>query len=1249
MDSFVPGRQQDASPIIRGFHYQIQLTLDRWLDLRDNEVLILECGEDIDKTFSVLNASGPEAARRELEQVKARGRNLTLRSSDAVEAIANFACHLAANPDASLYFRFTTTASPGRERLSPLPAGSKAIEVWNNLRKIESPTSEDSNLLAKLYDLLRQLRRPNSYDADAWATWTAIAEGHGVVTLDAFIRSFEWCCEQDQPEDLRGHLIERLSSFENGDAISAEHRYDQIVAHLLSLLSQDEDKQLTSDALTDVLKRPTLAQHDRVRLAFLEQITKSHSNLLASLQHAFEHLPNQISQHLLIFGDAIRDLKLIDPSQSLPAPPSLVAKLAHRNDTVSTLRGEYAFPGWLALHGDYGVGKSHLGLLVSEQFDGVALGISMLGLEHQAAGHALLSLTGQEHVLSGLAASDRGVIFVDNIPEMPPGSVLEEALLVLAVIANRARRLVISTSRYGFPSSLINRAPFTITPKQSPPFSDEDASELFTAHEVDAALLSENRITTMNSMCSGHPVLLTALARYLVLHKTEPGKAFVKALMGEHRKEIDLETTSIVIDTVESAECRQLLYRLASVGTPLSHEEIRIVATADPALPEPTACIARLNGLWLRRADKQRYEVSPLALPLGKDVNPEVRKSVHQRAARLILRRDGIGSSEFMRSVTSFLIAGEYNTAATVLVQGNMKVPVKRTGYDALGLLLFFPANKPADLSPAIELPLRAAQAVTSAFTKADAEPYLARIRVLTEADSDATAVGATLAGSILITSAIDVPAHLAILGATLFERYSQSPEYPQELAHEWPQKFDGIHLLLATASIKTWDELSEYIELLATIPQERRLELLDRDELIGGAQVTVFRPLFDDNGDVTSGSLKRLPQIESRCCELGLERYAIEAAIAKLIIIGEYQKDLDGMLAEGDRALARYKDNPSGVAKLTAMIGQQLHLSKQSARGLPLIARGLAVSDGITGIERANRLVDAINAAWESDNDPIPYANELAQMLDAGQLNIDESQCQMHAQVAIVLWKNDQRIEAFRHYEIAVGRFALIRESPRIGQLGVGLAHCLSYSMFIAETGQPPPEASDGGPYGEPIPRIFSGTNLEMARRWKGRQSLPIMRWFLGRLAEALDLHDESVQWLDAAFESGVKAKVPSLLAVLTPRAVMSAARQSDWVSAVEMAIVHGRARVFSMQFLGDTDEILRDDVRFEPLAVLDDPKQENQAERFSLWLLSRAIIPHAAKIVRLLKCWKLRVMRVWTLGLSSVASLAMPSWMAC
>ena len=72
---FTAPRDRDAWSTIRGFVYQADLTIKRWLDLDADQELQLECGEDIDTVTNYIQSGD---ALRLLEQVKHRETNVTL-------------------------------------------------------------------------------------------------------------------------------------------------------------------------------------------------------------------------------------------------------------------------------------------------------------------------------------------------------------------------------------------------------------------------------------------------------------------------------------------------------------------------------------------------------------------------------------------------------------------------------------------------------------------------------------------------------------------------------------------------------------------------------------------------------------------------------------------------------------------------------------------------------------------------------------------------------------------------------------------------------------------------------------------------------------------------------------------------------------------------------------------------------------------------------------------------------------------
>src|SRR5258708_5302233 len=132
MNAFTTYEDRDAWFVIRGYVYQVHVTISDWLALQPDHQLLLECGEDIDHVQEDLGRRGSENGRV-LGQIKFRQKAVTLRSADVIEAIVSFFRHIRANPNLKLRFRFLTTARTGRERKSSVPGGEAALDAWEKL------------------------------------------------------------------------------------------------------------------------------------------------------------------------------------------------------------------------------------------------------------------------------------------------------------------------------------------------------------------------------------------------------------------------------------------------------------------------------------------------------------------------------------------------------------------------------------------------------------------------------------------------------------------------------------------------------------------------------------------------------------------------------------------------------------------------------------------------------------------------------------------------------------------------------------------------------------------------------------------------------------------------------------------------------------------------------------------------------------------------------------------------------------
>ncbi len=147
---FSPTRDREACSAIRGYVYQIDRTIDRWLNLSSDQRLELERGEDIDIVGQCMLVDDSSRETRLLEQVKHRERRITLRTDCALEALANFHDHCASNPQLDLRFCFVTNATIGREQLDPFPNHAPGIALWEQIRCANLPKDQIPGALASL-------------------------------------------------------------------------------------------------------------------------------------------------------------------------------------------------------------------------------------------------------------------------------------------------------------------------------------------------------------------------------------------------------------------------------------------------------------------------------------------------------------------------------------------------------------------------------------------------------------------------------------------------------------------------------------------------------------------------------------------------------------------------------------------------------------------------------------------------------------------------------------------------------------------------------------------------------------------------------------------------------------------------------------------------------------------------------------------------------------------------------------------
>jgi hypothetical protein len=285
--SFIVSRgRRDATVVIRGYVYQVNTTLLRWIDLPAGHRLELEAGEDIDIVRNALVNGEPD---RIFEAVKHRERNLTLRSPEALAAVATFHEHRRANRSLNLTFRYVTNSAVGTEDPPITDLGTPGIHIWERIRTDIVAGKQKRSLISAIRTFLAQCSCPSDLADSTWNEFGRYIKKATIPEINRFIAAFEWGIGQDSPDDLEGRIrYELVNRGRVKSADDAEIAFQHLFHFVFALLSQRSDKVLTAELLSEQLEKLDQAESGRNILSRL-------NGLEASVLSRFDRLEQQLA------------------------------------------------------------------------------------------------------------------------------------------------------------------------------------------------------------------------------------------------------------------------------------------------------------------------------------------------------------------------------------------------------------------------------------------------------------------------------------------------------------------------------------------------------------------------------------------------------------------------------------------------------------------------------------------------------------------------------------------------------------------------------------------------------------------------------------------------------------------------------------------------------------------------------------------------------------------------------------------
>lgn len=1072
--TFVTNPRRDASPTIAGFVFQVNLSILRWIELQEGEHLELERGEDID---TVQNGNdGISAERRLLEQVKVRsGRTLTLRSEEALEALANFCSHRAANPEWNLKFRYVTTADSGAEQGWARP--DSGIETWTALQRGRYDDTTRCEAIPALRTFLRSCARPEKVSAQVWQALQQVLACDDDMKLSEVISAFEWGIGSGDYSHVEKQIVAALTR--GITAEEASQAYEHLFAFVFRLLCQPGQKMLTRSQLTTELQAPLVTPSDRAILELVGNELGQMTVRIAAVETAMSHQANEVAtlkQTVGLIGkslgfDSAFALSAVSLSTELPEQ---VSPRAAREELVGALLRRAQTDGIVAVVAEPGSGKTQVLLLSigKAKRNHHWLNIPRLGTEAQACillDALVRSVSGQENDLpfqelyDSAAERFRGaLVVIEDLPRVTPGGPLAARIERFGRRVKEVDAYLLMTSYYPLPTTTelsIGRIRFDV-----PRFTIADVAEILASADAPQRLRTEKVYQLLVSVAEGLPTLVMAGVRYLIARNwsfttTEIEGLFLGEFASAHRH----DASSLLQITVPDTEERELLVRMSLAIGPFTMDDIASVARVPKAIRLPGEKVQRATGLWLQQVGKGRYLRSPLITPtLADSLDPTTQKGVHHVLAQRILAGKILQPIDAFACVNHLMMAGDLAFAVLVAIQTlaafmELDEPIE----DDFSFSQMWPSPEVlANVDVNLQINLRAMQVDVRAKQGRDVA------KVAEVLDALIAQVRGKGWGVAVACSGLAI--HLVWRHPILANRYlllaldnyedarlpdgSVLPHTPYPLEHIlWVSAYN----CKSDADVDSW---------LATISRytPTQIETLKRSDMMED-NITILcdgiwmRVYQKPEAERDWGPVRRkLEEVEATARAIGFPLLEAAAVRTRVMVLAEWDKQLEAAMTLSESSL-KHLDADDCRFLVMEVTGRQLFYAGKPREAMEWLERALDCDAFRHSLWRRNVLITM--AELQGADDPrkaAEFTAEAVRISKDGKL-VEPLYIETLAEHGMALWKAGEGRKSFDAFEDATNRLFVIQtEANSWKGLFARVFGVIAYFSSLALNGKP-------------------------------------------------------------------------------------------------------------------------------------------------------------------------------------------------
>jgi len=1136
---FVRQESRDAYAVIRGFVYQVERTILVWLGLEKENILYCECGEDIDYVRQLID-QGSEGSIEErlLEQVKYRQESaLSLRSKEVLEAIVNFAIHKKSNPHHQLKLRFFTNARPAKEKGIPFPRGLSGLEAWEQVRIGNYDPAETQTTIAYIRRVVTESVSALPPDrTQSFIDFLSSADEQ--IFINELIIPVEWAMGNEDAQEMQPLIEAKITELEYAKELpETKEIFNRLFVHVFRLLSLPGEKRLDRETILGIIKKDTLITADRELLKGIwdllrisEERIQAISSEVTSLRASQQALAKEVTEG---FQDVMKLVAMPGKSGQLimtalkrPSsddPPPLPETLAPREGLTNSILKMLKELSWVALTASTGMGKTQLARILLECWPCEnKFWISLRSIRERIDTHINEQLFCIHSISSGdwklwdeyhggnitiqniyesVAASIglNSLLVIDDLPDLLQVGSLTQRLATLGTELRKVGGKVITTSQHKVPQEIINILGSSISLFDVPFMDKEDIKTILVGTGAPAGLQRDSVCSFILSVTKGHPVLVAATVRWLIVNGWKIDNLNFDALLaGEPMQEARHETSRLTRQLISNVSTKEMLDRLSIVGFPFDAGMAAVVGKTEPAIERPREHFDELVGPWIQHLAKSQFEVSPLLQNLWQSyLNPELQKRLHYDIAHEYLKKRTINANDAFQVCIHLHTAEDWKNLVPFLIQFTLQIETpEHAKYFDWVQWFFSPGKEWPDAIPlGMRIFIRALQVRLLIMSGKEYERYDADLEQLisTAGDEDtmAVAVARFHTGAILEQASPGLTARRAMEAARAWHLIEH------KIPRETPPVAPEMLFWGASAKLREREQIQPVFEVIRGMSEEERRVVFSSD--IGPEMSVLFADscyAVESAKDKATQNWEEILAILDDLQEIGqlpgAEPLYVAAVRARAIVLADFMNNADEALEVLSEFLPGLNNASSFV--LISTKSSILQNKKRLEEAFDNFKEALTIREGAgyrllyfdtlrRGMIAASQTKHFEHAkVWCKNALNILHKEETGQAVAGREYQYDY--LELLGELAWILWNSGFPMKSCAAMYAIVQQLITTNDidAPRYKETFLKTGHVLGWLASVSYKGEPPSLTADGQEYATPYPGIYCYRAPKMA-----------------------------------------------------------------------------------------------------------------------------------------------------------------------